>query len=182
MEVLGQLKNLTILNLIKNDIQTMREVSAFKNLELIALSENNIVSDSIIRELSTLPNLTSISFRRNPLVDLLRESHVKQLIISYLPHLISYNNDKKFCRKDCQLYILRHSFHQFFNTNGKDQFNYNYEEFCAWASEHFPVAFRLIDLYENPYPPLDKDKLNEVERDTLQRLKATQANFVEVLF
>jgi len=62
----------------------MREISVFKNLELLSLSENNISTDSIIRELSTLPNLATFTFRRNPLIDIQGEGHIQQLIIVYL--------------------------------------------------------------------------------------------------
>lgn len=76
LEILGSLQSLTHLNLIKNNIQTMRDISVFKKLELMSLSENNISTDSIIRELSTLPNLQTFSFRRNPLIDIQGEGHV----------------------------------------------------------------------------------------------------------
>lgn len=159
----------------------MRDISVFKKLELLSLSENKIATDSIIRELSTLPNLNSFTFRRNPLIDTQGEGHVQQLIIVYLEHLKCYNNDKRFCRKDCELYILRHSFHQYFNLFKLDQFTYKYENFCTWATAHYPVTFRLVDKYENPYPPLDKEKLDSIELENLQR-KAAMTNFVNVEF
>jgi hypothetical protein len=76
---------------------------------------------------------------------------------------------------------MRHSFHTYFNTFKLDQFTYKYEEYVAWATVHFPVSFRLIDKYENPYPPLDKAKLEQEELENLKR-KQEQSNYVKVVF
>lgn len=82
-----------------------------------------------------------------------------QLSVSYCQHLKKYNSDGRFHRKDYEFYILRHSFHEYFNKFKLDQFTYKYEDYVKFAEEHYPVSFRLIEKYENPYPPLDKDKL-----------------------
>ena len=98
IELLGSLPNLMRLNLIKNNIQTLRKISAFEKIEILHLSENNIKTDSVFRELSTLPKLTSFMFRRNPIITELGEGHVKQLAISYLQHLKKHNSDRRFYR------------------------------------------------------------------------------------
>lgn len=185
LEILSQLKNLERLSLLSNMVSEIPCIEKFTKLEQVNISRNNFQDGKIFGELCKVPNLTHLRFKYNPVSYRYNKNHSRQWAISEIPSLTHYNGLKvgRSERRDSEYYIMRHAFHEYFNTFQKTQFTYKYTEFEKWATEIYPIALTLVDKYENPYPEVDFDKLAEQGMGKLpgQRVLHT-VNYVHINF
>lgn len=185
IERLSEFKELERLSLLSNKISKFPVPEKFQKLEQLNISKNNFLDGKIFSDLSKMKSLTHLRMKYNPVNYKYNKGHSRQWAIAEIPNLTYFNGLKvgKSERTDSEYYIMRHAFHEYFNTFEKTQFNYKFSEFVPWAKENYPISLTLIEKYENPYPEINYEKLKEAGMGELpgQRIAPT-VHYVKISF
>jgi hypothetical protein len=185
LEVLGQIKQLNKLNLIHNSLSEFREGENYQNLTHLVLSDNKFDSGRCFEQLGKIPKLRVFKFRNNPYCKKTSKRHVFQWAIAENPKIRFYNGQDVYSYDitDAQYYMMRYAFHEFFRIFEKDQFTYKFSNFEKWAEQHLPLALKLIEQYENPYPELDESKRQEGDEGMVPgQSNQPKINYIKVTF
>lgn len=185
IERLAEFEHLERLSLLSNKISKLPVPEKFQKLTHLNISKNSFMDGKIFHQLSYLKNLTHLRMKYNPVNYKYNKGHSRQWAIAEIPNLKHFNGLKvgRSEKTDSEYYIMRHAFHEYFNTHEKTQFNYKYDEFEVWAKENYPISLTLVEKYENPYPEIDLDKLNEQGLGKLPGQKiAPKVHYVRINF
>lgn len=143
--------NKIILN--KNEVNDLGPISGFESVHTIIMEDNNIEDFKIFSQLNQFPNLEGLRITKNPISTKHTVLHVRQRVIAEIKGLKSINGGelKKYERKDCEIYYLRNSFHDFFEKSGQSSYEYDFDDYKEFCAVHHPRIPELMKKYGNPY-------------------------------
>ena len=186
VELLTQIPKLEMLSLLKNRVKAFKNPEKFTALKNLNVSSNlfNTVTKSLT-VFGKIPNLETLRFKHNPYSSSENINHLLQWATAECSKLRQYDGRRiyKSDRADAEYYLMRFAFHEYFRIFKKDQFTYKYVDFKKWAKKIYPTAIKLVEKYENPYPELDKEKLNGEEMGMQPgAIKRVKINYIKVSF
>ena len=152
---------LSKLILSKNEMSSLGKITGFESVRTIIIEENNITSYLIFSQLNQFPRLETLRITKNPISSKAQNVlHVRQRAIAEIKNLKSINGGelKKYERKDCEIYYLRNTFHEFFTSSGQNGDEYIIEEFNKYCETDHPRIPELMKMYGNPYDEGIKNK------------------------
>ena len=114
----------------------------FKSVTHISLEGNPVSNPKLLTELSQFSQLVYINVKHNPMADNYGKSYIRQRAVAENPKLQIINGSqlKKYERKDCEIFYLRKTFDDYFQLMNKVYYDYDFEDFKAWA---FPIHPRV---------------------------------------
>lgn len=153
------------LTLSNNRLTELGQVTGFENLTSLIIEDNNITDFYIFSQMNLMPKLEAIRITRNPISGKHSLLHIRQRAIAEIRGLKNINGSelKKYERKDCEIYYLRNTFHEYFEKTGQTSYNYDYEQYLSYCTIEHPRIPELIKLYGNPYEESLKGDKNHAE-------------------
>lgn len=164
------------LNLLSNDLDRLNIGQFFPHLTHLNLVGNNIKDDTIFKDLSTFKNLVSIRLSQNPIKSCHDSIHLRFFLISSCLSLkiVEGSEVTRDERRDAEIYYLGQTFADFFRIFKTDRLTYDYDAYLKWATDNYPNIEFFLKKYGNPHeveerylpaPPTGNwDEIREMEK------------------
>ena len=150
------------LTLSLNKMKDLGKVSGFESLLTLIIEENDVSDFYIFSQMNMFPKLENIRITKNPLSTKHNVLHTRQRAIGEISTLKVINGSelKKYERKDCEIYYLRNTFHEYFEKSGQTAYDYDFAQYSAYCASEHPRIPELIKKYGNPYDESMRDQKN----------------------
>merc|ERR1719322_684109 len=118
------------------------------------VSSNNISEMNVLSHVNSFKELTHIFMLNNPVLQFHDKNHVRCLIIAAIAKIKGLNGSavQRYEKKDCDIYYLKNTFHEYFRVTGTNSLNYDLNDFWLWARPKYPLIEMFVEKMGNPYP------------------------------